>query len=428
VIRITTVQTILFFLLLSACCFILLPKNQLHTIALQFPQQETTPTPQLPRTFLMDPKILYANKLRIQHKDPTIMPAYNNLIKQADKLLTKKPVSVMDKTQIPPSGDKHDYMSLALYEWPDPTKPNGLPYIAKDGEVNPEVNTIPDRNNLNKMISTLATLTLAYYFSNNQKYSDHAILFLKTWFINTDTKMNPNLNYAQGRKGATTGSAGGIIDTTSLPQVLDAIGLLENDYNFKNSDRKQLKNWFNNYLNWLLTSSFGKTERQQSNNHGTWYDVQVSSIALFLDNQQLATQTIQNDMLNRFSKQIDQEGEQPLELARTKSWDYSIFNLQALCDLADIAEKLNINLWKFQTSDGRGILKAVNFLMPYVTGNKIWNYQQIVRLDKEEIVYPLFQAAVGFNKLQYWNTSKEILGKNATTNEYILIYQTPTTF
>ena len=55
-----------------------------------------------------------------------------------------KPPSVMDKGVTPPSGDKHDYMSQAPYWWPDPTKPDGSPYIRKDGERNPEIDKITD--------------------------------------------------------------------------------------------------------------------------------------------------------------------------------------------------------------------------------------------------------------------------------------------
>ena len=46
------------------------------------------------------------------------------------------PYSVMDKKELPPSKDKHDYLSYSRYWWPDPDKEDGLPYIRKDGVVN----------------------------------------------------------------------------------------------------------------------------------------------------------------------------------------------------------------------------------------------------------------------------------------------------
>ena len=51
--------------------------------------------------------------------------------------MTKKATSVVEKTLTPATGNKHDYLSLSPYYWPDPTKPNGLPYIIHDGIVNP---------------------------------------------------------------------------------------------------------------------------------------------------------------------------------------------------------------------------------------------------------------------------------------------------
>src|SRR5262245_35894615 len=88
--------------------------------------------------------------------------ALNDLLAAADKALTVPATSVMDKTITPPSGDKHDYMSQAPYWWPDPTKADGKPYIRKDGQRNPEINRLPDHDNLGRLTSTVSTLGLAY--------------------------------------------------------------------------------------------------------------------------------------------------------------------------------------------------------------------------------------------------------------------------
>jgi hypothetical protein len=64
----------------------------------------------------------------------------------ADEALALKELyTVMEKKQIPPSGDMHDYMTIAIYFWPDPKKPNGLPYIRRDGEINPETKDYKDK-------------------------------------------------------------------------------------------------------------------------------------------------------------------------------------------------------------------------------------------------------------------------------------------
>lgn len=118
----------------------------------------------------LDFKILAVNKVKIKAKDASVMPAYDQLIKDADNALKYKAVSVMDKTDLPPSGDKHDYMSIGPYWWPDPSKPNGVPYIRKDGEVNPEVKNYPDKDNMPGLCENIYNLALAYYFSGNRVF------------------------------------------------------------------------------------------------------------------------------------------------------------------------------------------------------------------------------------------------------------------
>ena len=98
-----------------------------------------------PAVFALDRESLAKNRSRVAAKDPAIMIAYKQLLKEADKALQFGPVSVMEKKALPPSGDRHDYMSLAPYHWPDPAKADGLPYIRKDGQTNTEVKEYNDK-------------------------------------------------------------------------------------------------------------------------------------------------------------------------------------------------------------------------------------------------------------------------------------------
>jgi hypothetical protein len=226
--------------------------------------------PKLSNTDLikLDFKVLAEKKEKLKLKDASLMPAYNQLLKDADKLLNYKPVSVMDKTDFPPSGDKHDYMSLAPYWWPDPTKPNGLPYIRKDGEVNPEVKNFPDKENMPKLCENIYTLSLAYYFSNNEKYSAHASKLLQVWFLDPATKMNPNLQYGQAVKGINDGRAEGIIDTRQFIFAIDGIELIKSSKSWSKQNQNDIKTWFSQFLTWLNTSKIGLDELNAKNNHG----------------------------------------------------------------------------------------------------------------------------------------------------------------
>jgi hypothetical protein len=415
---------ILYLLFFFAGFLLILPKKPILHIALPISTQKTET--QALRVFLLNPQTLEANKARIQVKDPSIMPAYYNLINQAKKLLTTKPVSVMDKIQIPPSGDKHDYMSLATYAWPNPKTPNGLPYVTHDGKINPKIYTVPDLQNLHTMINGVNILSLAYYFSNDKRYANQAALYIKTWFINPSTKMNPNLNFAQIIKGTDKGMAGGIIDTNNIPQIIDGIGILEGTDVFSSTDKTALEQWFCQYLNWMQTSPSGKIIASASNNQRTWYDDQIISIELFLNNIDQAKQLALTDEKKLLPEEINQEGGQPNELDRTKSWDYSAFNLLALCDLADLSKNVNINLWNYQTVDNRSINKAVYFLFPYATDRKKWIYKQIDPWNDHLIATPLLHAASSLNNLQYWNLGMHIQGKSETYDINMLTYQTPT--
>ena len=95
-----------------------------------------------PRVFLLNAKTLTANKQRARQHDPSLATALAKLESDAKKALNVGPFSVTTKEAIPPSGDKHDYMSQAPYFWPGPGEPNGLPYIRRDGERNPEIEKI----------------------------------------------------------------------------------------------------------------------------------------------------------------------------------------------------------------------------------------------------------------------------------------------
>lgn len=134
-------------------------------------------------------------------REPFYATAYETLKKEADRLSDAQPLSVMMKEKTPASGDKHDYMSQARYFWPDPAKPDGLPYINRDGISNPELNKL-DRNRLGTTANRITTLALAWYFSEEEKYARKATELIRVWFLDKATRMNPNLEYAQMDTGA----------------------------------------------------------------------------------------------------------------------------------------------------------------------------------------------------------------------------------
>ena len=183
---------------------------------------------QLPDTKIWDASRLMEVKEKINKSDETYLPAYRILMEKAEKHLNTEFYSVMQKKHVSPTGDKHDYMSMAPYTWPNPDTPNGLPYITRDGERNPELNEY-DRNPLGSMCEMVVNLSLANFFTSKPEYAEKAAEQVRIWFLNPETKMNPHLTYAQFIPGVNNGvgRSYGIIDVYSFIEMLDAVALLQ---------------------------------------------------------------------------------------------------------------------------------------------------------------------------------------------------------
>lgn len=348
-----------------------------------------------PRVFLLDGQQLEAVRRRVRDGDKSLSAPLARLESDARKALSEGPFSIINKGVTPPSGDKHDYMSQAPYFWPDPKSPNGLPYIRRDGERNPEINKITDHRSLDDLENSVETLALAFYFKGDEAYAAKAVQLLRAFFLDAATRMNPNLEYAQFIPGVNTGRGIGLIETRGLTRVVDAIGLLAGSKAFSAADERGLQDWFGKFLQWMSNSKNGREEAAARNNHGTYYDLQVVAFALFLGKRDLAVGILQTARQKRIAVQIEPDGRQPLELVRTKAWGYSNGNLNGLMQLATLGERAGVDLWNFQTPDGRSIRKALDFLVPVALGERQWQYDELEGV-KPETLYPLMRRAADF--------------------------------
>lgn len=349
-----------------------------------------------PYVFLLDGKSLGVRKQRIGKGDKSFDAALAKLEREAKKALDAETFTVTGKPVTPPSGDKHDYYTQAPYWWPDPAKPNGLPYIRRDGEHNPEIDRLPDHGSQDKMISTVRTLAAAYYFKDDEKYAAKAAKLLRAWFLDAETRMNPNLRFAQYIPGLNDGRGTGLIETRALAELVDAIGLLAGAKAWTEADQLGLQNWFDQFLKWMLESKNGRDEAAALNNHGTYYDVQTASFALFAGKKDLARKILQESQKKRIARQIEPDGRQPLELERTRSWGYSVMNLHGLVSLAQLGESAGVDLWAYQTPDGRSIRKAIDYLAPFALGEQKWPYKQITAFSPEEFFSIVRMAAAKY--------------------------------
>lgn len=316
-------------------------------------------------------------KERIKYNDLYYKDAFDSLINEASQLLSFIPNPVVNKRLMPPSGDKHDYLSIAPYFWPNELTSDGMPWIPKDGVVNPmSRGDDTDFSRTSEMFDALDKLSLAYIFSCEKKYLIKAQEIVDVWFVSPETKMNPNTNYGQSVPGGIEGRPLGIIEW-GIGSLITSIQLLKHEKISSDSFNRKVDEWLEKYLYWLLNSKLGKEEDAQPQNHGNWYDYKVLTLQLYLRHIKEAKEHISLISKKRIENQISLDGAQPYELRRTKSVYYSEMNLRAMTLIAELAKQVGIDLWNYRAPNGQSIDLAYDWLRPYVYGDKEWSWKQI---------------------------------------------------
>lgn len=312
-----------------------------------------------------------------------VRPAFDRLRADAEAALATAPFAVTQKPGRSPSRDPHDYASISTYSWPNPATPDGLPYVVRDGEKSPErekYDVLP----LRRTADAVATLGLAAFFIGDARYGRHAGRLLRTWFLDPQTRMNPHLRHAQFVPGVSQGAPHGTIDTNRFPDMLDAVLLLAGQPGWSDADAVELRQWFAQYVDWMSRDPAVQQFAQNQNNIATWLDVQIVAYALYVGSDRLAGEVIRSRAASRVAAQIEPDGRQPAELRRTLSLSYSMYNLLALFCLAQLAERVGVDLWTYRTPDGRSLRVALDFLLPFVAGERPWPYQQIYPFDSPQ--------------------------------------------
>lgn len=320
------------------------------------------------------------------------------ILKEAAWALQQQPVTVAASSSPRSAGGKNDFYSEGDYWWPDPAHPDG-PYIQRDGLSNPE-NFVAHRLAMIRFSKIIGALASAYQLSGDLRYVRHAVLHLKAWFVNPATMMNPNLQYAQAIKGLFKGRGIGIIDTIHLMDV--AQGTLVMGNQIKAADLEAIKKWFSDYLQWLMSHPNGKAEMNAKNNHGTCFVAQVASFAKLTGNRELlefCSERYKNVLL---PGQMAADGSFPLELARTKPYGYSLFNLDVMTSLCQTLSTPENDLWNYSTPDGRSIKKGMEYMYPFIADKTTWPLKPDVMHWKD---WPVAQPALLFSAAAYHQES-----------------------
>jgi hypothetical protein len=297
------------------------------------------------------------------HELPRVVPL-------AEAALGAQPVSITAVANPRSPGGPHDFSSEGDYWWPDPQKPGG-PYVRRDGETNPD-NFLAHRRLLFAFARDVGALTAAYDLTHEERFAAAAVSQLRVWFVEPATRMNPNLQYAQAIQGVCTGRAVGVIDTVHLAEVALGVRALHSSRTFNAATETAVKAWFREYLSWLQTHPYGIEERNAENNHGTCWALQAAAFARLLSDETTLT-----DCRRRFKevllpKQMAPDGSFPLEMARTKAYGYSIFNLDVMTGLAVVLSTPAEDLMKLKLADGRAMIRGVEFLAPFLADKAKW--------------------------------------------------------
>ena len=303
----------------------------------------------------------------------------DRILHAANECLSQPPITITASTSLRSHGGKHDYFSEGDYWWPDPSNPGG-PYIRRDGYSNP-ANFNDHREALIRLSLHVPALVAAWLITHDKRYALHAALHLRAWFVDPATKMNPSLEFAQAISGVSPGRGTGIIDTLHLVEVSRAARFVEKAGVFTTTDFGAVRAWFAQYLEWMCTSKNGKEEEIAKNNHGACWVAQTAAFAAFTGNKQTTALCRDRFRKSLLPDQLAPNGSFPLELARTKPYSYSLFDLDVLATICHIVSCDNNsldNLWQFSLSDGRRFQKAVDFMYPFIEEKSKWPYAQDV--------------------------------------------------
>lgn len=317
-------------------------------------------------------------KAALAQGDTDLQPALDALLRDAENVVAQGPWSVTDKTKTPPSGSKHDYYSIGPYWWPDPKRAGGLPYIRRDGQTNPERNTDAfDSRSMSDMARAVEALALSGYFADRADHSARAAQLIRHWFLDADTRMNPNLDFAQSIPGRTDGRGIGIIDTYRLVPVVESSLLLERAGALDAAAMAALRRWFADYALWMVKSENGQQERAARNNHGLYYDTQLAQFATFAGDPTVLPMVLRGTVRARLDGQIDKRGRMPLELERTRPFHYTGFSLQALTDLAELSRCADRPLYAAITKRSRSLRLAADYHAGYAGRMHVWPHEEL---------------------------------------------------
>ncbi|KAL1952072.1 hypothetical protein VTO73DRAFT_1221 [Trametes versicolor] len=301
---------------------------------------------------------------------PTIPPNPNGL---PTGTATKSSVKTLNGTPAPAQAAAKTTQAKCT---PSPTKslaPSATwttcPYVVRDGQVNPDVRTIPDSPAVVAMTQSVLYNGVAYGIQKTRVYSQNVAKFIDAWFLTPATAMNPNMNYGQQVRGPgkdqQIGTFTGVLDLRGLVKVVNAIQILKvaASPDWTAARDKAMTAWMKSYVSWLENSSLGQQVASKGNNHYTFYVNQLAAAKMYVGDTQGAQGALKSYFTDQFLDQIAASGEQPFEAVRTRPYHYRCFNLEAMITNAKLGDQLGMNFWTAKSKYGATIQTALDYVM-----------------------------------------------------------------
>ncbi|KAG6840396.1 hypothetical protein C0991_006991 [Blastosporella zonata] len=323
----------------------------------------------------VDPNFVVAGKF-----GNNTLAAQATILQWAEDSATGGPWSVTQKNVTAPSGDIHDYMSWAPYWWPDCSSVGNTteltpeqiwttcPYVSRDGKFNPDGRLINDVGNFQSLSDAVLYNSIAFALTSNSSssYSQTTVNYIKTWFLDDATKMNPNLNYAQMERGpdGQIGSHTGILDLKGMAKVVTAIEILRktNCTDWTSDLDNEMNTWTTQYIAWLESATISLEEEAAPNNHGTFWYNQVAALKILVGDNAGALNVTTTYFATQYMSQITSTGEQAT--VRTRPYHYHAYNLAAMITNARLSTYLgDASVWNKTTNEGSTIKTALDFAM-----------------------------------------------------------------
>ncbi len=294
------------------------------------------------------------------------------VLQKAEELLPLEPETITAHPAKRSAGGRNDYFSEGRYWWPNPKNPDA-PYQRRDGETNPDT-FVAHREVMVRLAEISGTLASCYILTGEARFAEALVPHLNAWFVDEETRMTPHLLYGQAVQGHCTGRSIGIIDTLHLIEVALAFQELisADDSFFTDTQETTIRGWFRQYLTWMNTHEYGLKEKVYPNNHGIAWSLQAAVFARVVDDSETLAWVQDQFQEEYLGRMMDDEGGFTAELKRTKPFGYSLFVMDLMAGIAQIASNDSVNLSSTSTPDGKNLQLGELFLLPYVRDKTSW--------------------------------------------------------